>query len=245
MEGFFSILVFAGLVLLFIFRDRIFDANTRFTYQLKSKKNLVDKIGMLLQKDLSPDFARAVFYIDNDYDNGMSQAEWKKYCEDIIRQHPDKNSKEYAEAVAPIANAIVNNDGVYGRRGMEYLNGRYIRFEPGLNDRISLNYFVEPYEYRKNEKWAEKSMQRAQSRQQEYERTAPQREAYAAKMEAEREAARKEAYARNEKAIKERREEAKARSEARLRCKSCMHYNNCSAKFQTGSCGGFRPRSGK
>jgi len=116
------------------------------------KKNAAKLSDMMLKKDMSSKCARCTFYMNNDYDNGYSQSEWLKlFKEDVIDKELDKDSEEYAEAVAPFINAIVVGDtGYYLRRGMENLDRAYERFLPGVNDQISLNHFVEPYKYYKH-----------------------------------------------------------------------------------------------
>ena len=134
-----------------------------------------------MKKDMSSKCARCTFYAFNDYSNGYSQNEWKEfYKERVSSKEWDKKSEEYAEAVAPFVNAIVvGDDGYYVRRGMENLTAAIKRFEPGINDRVSLNYFVEPYEYVKDEKRAVLSELDKFIRKKEYEKEAPKREAMA------------------------------------------------------------------
>ena len=122
----------------------------------KNCKNIAKKAEILLKKDMSSKYARCTFYMNNDYDNGYSQGEWMKlFKERVIDLELDKDSEEYAEAVAPFINAIVIADeGHYIRRGCEFIENTLTPFSPGNNDRISLNYFVEPYEYVKNEESA-------------------------------------------------------------------------------------------
>lgn len=117
----------------------------------KNCKNIAKKAEILLKKDMSSKYARCTFYINNDYDNEYSQSEWLEYYKECT-EGLDKDSKEYAEAVAPFINAIVvSNIGHYIRRGCEFRENTGEVFVPGRNDRISLNYFVEPYKYVKNE----------------------------------------------------------------------------------------------
>lgn len=119
----------------------------------KNCKNIAKKAEILLKKDMSSKYARCTFYMNNDYDNGYSQGEWMKlFKERVIDLELDKDSEEYAEAVAPFINAIViAAEGHYMRRGCEFIENSLTPFSPGHNDRISLNYFVEPYKYVKNE----------------------------------------------------------------------------------------------
>lgn len=117
----------------------------------KNCKNIAKKAEILLKKDMSSKYARCTFYINNDYDNEYSQSEWLDYYKECT-EGLDKDSKEYTEAVAPFINAIVvSNIGHYIRRGCEFNENTREVFVPGRNDRISLNYFVEPYKYVKNE----------------------------------------------------------------------------------------------
>ncbi len=117
----------------------------------KNCKNIAKKAEILLKKDMSSKYARCTFYINNDYDNEYSQSEWLDYYKECT-EGLDKDSKEYTEAVAPFINAIVvSNIGHYIRRGCEFRENTGEVFVPGRNDRISLNYFVEPYKYVKNE----------------------------------------------------------------------------------------------
>ncbi len=136
------------------------------------KKSLAEKVEMIMKKDSSPKYAEAGFYIGNNYHHRISQTEWIKYCQERLDPSLDKNSQEYAEAVAPIVNAIVvNRFGYYLRRGMEDLARSYKRFLPGANDRISLNYFAEPYNYVENKELAAKSLAEEALRNKEYEET--------------------------------------------------------------------------
>lgn len=180
---------------------------------LFNKKSLAEKVENIMQTDLSPKYARAAFYIGNNYTHRMSQADWQEYCKERIDSSMDKNSTEYAEAVAPIANAIVlDEEGFYLRRGMENLSNTLQRFLPGVNDRISLNYFVEPYQYYENKELAAKSRAeealRKKKIQEEYERDRPLRDA---------------AYARCRGCANN------------LKCKD-------SAKRVPGACGGYTPK---
>ena len=82
------------------------------------------------------------------------------FKESVADKELDQNSQEYAEAVAPFINAIVvAQEGHYFRRGCEFIENTLTPFLPGQNDRISLKYFVEPYEYIKNEVRRTKSAQ--------------------------------------------------------------------------------------
>ncbi len=132
---------------------------------------------ILLKKDLSSKCARCTFYMNNDYDNEYSQNEWKNHFEESTKGL-DQNSQEYAEAVAPFVNAIVVGDGKnIVRRGMEDLGNLIERFQPGINDDISMGYFIEPYEYVKDEKRAVLSEIEEQLRKKKREEEAPQRAA--------------------------------------------------------------------
>ena len=119
----------------------------------KNSKNIAKKAEHIIKKDMSSKCARCTFYMNNDYDNGYSQSEWlKAFKESVIDKEWDKESEEYAEAVAPFINAIVVDDtNYYLRRGMENMAHTCAKFQPGVNDRVSLNYFVEPYEYIEDE----------------------------------------------------------------------------------------------
>lgn len=141
--------VFGAAILWFIYTIFIKD-------KLCQRKSIAGKVERVLKKDMSPKCARCTFYMNNDYDNGYSQSEWLKiFRESVIDKEWDKNSQEYAEAVAPFVNAIViAEEGHYMRRGCEFIENTLTPFSPGHNDRISLNYFVEPYEYVKNEESA-------------------------------------------------------------------------------------------
>lgn len=181
------------------------------------RKSLAEKAEIFMKEDFSPKCARASFYIGNNYRHKMCQADWQKYCQERVGNILDKNSQEYAEAVAPIFNAIVVGEaGYYIRRGMEHPS--FTRFLPGVNDRISLNYFVEPYEYVENKELAAKSLAEEARRQKEseerYERERPIREAYEAEM------------------------------QAKQRCFECVNNKKCSPKTKSipGACGGYRPR---
>ena len=118
----------------------------------KNSKNISQKAEIMMKKDMSSKYARCTFYMNNDYDNGYSQSEWMQlFKKNVIDKGLDKDSEEYAQVVAPFINAIVV-DAIdhYVRRGMENREHSGECFKPGVNDSISLNYFVEPYEYVKN-----------------------------------------------------------------------------------------------
>lgn len=133
-----------GVVIYYFF----FGGKDKLAHYLFAKKNLAEKVETIIKNDISPEFARAAFYIGNNYHHRMSQADWQKYCQERIDSSVDTNSQEYAEMVAPIVNAIVlDAEGFYLRRGMEDLSRKLVRFQIGVNDDISLNYFVEPYKY--------------------------------------------------------------------------------------------------
>lgn len=208
-----------------------FGGKEKLKRYLFERKSLAEKVEMIIKQDLSTKYARASFYMGNNYHNKMNQADWNKYCQEIIDNAPDKNSQEYAEAVAPIANAIVvDAEGFYLRRGMEDMSRKLVRFMPGVNDRISLNYFVEPYEYFENKELAAKSLAEEASRkkkfEEQYERERPMREA----REAERKAAQQQ-----------RKRELDA---AYARCRGCANRMKCreSAMRVPGACGGYIPK---
>lgn len=140
------------------------------------KKNTAKLAEIMLKKDLSSKCSRCTFYMNNDYNNGYSQSEWLKiFKESVIDKEWDKDSEEYAKAVAPYINAIVVDDtGYYLRRGMENMANALKKFQPGVNDRVSLNYFVEPYEYVEDE---ERATKYAQAKAQYEEETKDLREA--------------------------------------------------------------------
>lgn len=118
--------------------------------KLYGAKSTAQKAEGIFKKDMSADYARCTFYIFNDYTKGYSQSEWKDYYQKQTTGL-EKGSPAYMEAIAPIVNAVVVDEtGYLYRRGMENLRARYIPFQPGVNDNISLNFFVEPYEYKKS-----------------------------------------------------------------------------------------------
>ena len=128
-----------------------FGGKEKLSRYLFNKKSLAEKVEIIMKKDLSPKCARAAFYIGNNYHHKINQTEWQKYCQERVDPALDKNTPEYAEAVAPIVNAIVVGEyGGYLRRGMEDMSNSLQRFQPGVNDDISLNYFIEPYKYYKH-----------------------------------------------------------------------------------------------
>jgi len=141
--------VFGAFAVFFIYNVFIKDA-------LLKGKSIAGKAESLLKKDMSSKCARCTFYMNNDYGNGYSQSEWLKlFKERVADKEWDKNSQEYTEAVAPFINAIVvANEGHYIRRGCEFIENTLTPFSPAHNDQISLNYYVEPYEYIKNEESA-------------------------------------------------------------------------------------------
>ena len=163
--------VFGAAVIFFIYNVFIKDA-------LLKGKSIAGKAESILKKDMSSKYARCTFYMNNDYDNGYSQSEWLQlFKEEVVDKGLDKDSEEYAEAVAPFINAIVAEGKFYRRRGMENMEHSLEYFEPGVNDRISLNYFVEPYEYVKDKKWEAVSKLEEIVRQKKREEEAPQRAA--------------------------------------------------------------------
>jgi hypothetical protein len=160
--------VLAGVVVVF------FVYNVFIKKALLKGKNIAGKAESILKKDMSSNCARSTFYMNNDYDNGYSQSEWMKiYKESVIEKEWDKDSEEYAEAVAPFINAIVVDDtGYYLRRGMENMAHTGAKFQPGVNDRISLNYFVEPYDYVEDKERAAKYAQAKTTRTVSYDSSA-------------------------------------------------------------------------
>ena len=117
----------------------------------KNSKSISKKAEIMMKKDMSSKCARYTFYMNNDYDNEYSQSEWLRlFKEEVVDKALEKDSEEYAAAVAPFINAIVVEGSYYMRRGMQNMEHSLEKFVPGVNDRISLNYFVEPYEYYKN-----------------------------------------------------------------------------------------------
>ena len=226
----------------------MFGGKEKLGRYLFNKMSLAGKVEKIIKTDFSPKYARAAFYIGNNYHHRMSQADWQKYCNERIDNTLDKNSQEYADAVAPIVNAIVLDDeGFYLRRGMENLDRSLQRFMPGVNDRISLNYFIEPYKYFENKELAAKSLAEEALRKEKYERERPIREA----REAERKAAQQQRYQeqrarREEEAARfeRQRQERQAAKDARARCSQCVHSGKCSmqARNNSAACGGFRPR---
>lgn len=134
--------------------------------QLKGK-SMEGKAEALLKKDLSPGYARYTFYQNHNYDKAYSQSEWKALYETTqkVIQKVDKESEMYAALLAPFINAIVVQEtGYYARRGMQNREHSLEKFMPGVNDRVSLNYFVEPYKYVKDEQRAAESVQAEQER---------------------------------------------------------------------------------
>ena len=207
----------------------MFGGKEKLAKHLFDKMSLAERVEKIIQTDLSPKYARAAFYIGNNYHHRMSQADWQEYCKERIDPSMDKNSPEYAEAVAPIVNAIVlDQEGFYLRRGMEDLSHNLQRFLPGVNDRISLNYFVEPYKYYENKELAEKSRKEEALRREKYEQERPMREA--------REAERKAAW-------QERQQRNRELEAAYARCRGCANSMKCkdSAKRVPGACGGYTP----
>lgn len=137
--------------------------------QLKGK-DIAGKAEALLKKDLSPGYARYTFYQDHNYNIPFSQSEWKALYEGAKKaiQEVDKDSELYAALLAQFINAIVVDEGgYYARRGMENRANSLEKFLPGVNDRVSLNYFVEPYKYVKDEQRAAESVQAEQEAAQE------------------------------------------------------------------------------
>ena len=210
-----------------------FGGKEKLKRYLFERKSLAEKAEMIMKQDFSPKYARASFYIGNNYRHKMCQADWQKYCQESIDNTLDKNSHEYAEAVAPIMNAVVVDGGYYLRRGMENLERSLQRFLPGVNDRISLNFYVEPYEYFENKELAAKSLAeealRKKKFEEQYERERPIWEA----REAERKAAQQERQQRN-----------RELDAAYARCRGCANNLKCrdSAKRVPGACGGYIPK---
>lgn len=196
------------------------------------KKSLAEKVEIIMKRDFSPKYANAIFYIGNDYDHKISQTEWQRYCRERIDGTLDKNSQKYADAVAPIMNAVVINPygDYYLRRGMENLAYSHQKFLPGLNDRILLNYFVEPYKYIQNKELAAKSQAEEILRREKYERMRPILEAREAERKADRKAAQQQ--------------KMRDLDAAYARCRGCANRMKCkdSAMRVPGACGGFTPR---
>lgn len=135
---------------------------------LYKAKSTTGKIEVILKKDMSQECARCTFYAFHDYSKQYSQREWMQYYQEQTKGL-DKKSQAYADALVPFANAIVvQENGMFQRRGMENLRCKYIYFEPGVNDSVSLNFFVEPYEYKKS-KIVPSSFKRTNQRTQEEE----------------------------------------------------------------------------
>lgn len=144
----------------------------------KNSKNIAKKAEIVIKRDVSSKYAGCTFYMNNDYNNGYSQSEWLRlFKERVTDKGLDKNSEEYAAAVAPFINAIVVDGKFYRRRGMQDMVHALEQFDPGVNDRISLNYFVEPYEYVKDAKRAALSELDKFIKKKEYEKKAPERRA--------------------------------------------------------------------
>ena len=211
-----------------------FGGKEKLKRYLFERKTLAEKAEMIMKQDFSPQYAEAAFYIGNNYRHRMCQADWQEYCQERVDNTLDKNSQDYAEAVAPILNAVVvNRYGYYLRRGMEDMSRKLVQFMPGVNDRVSLNYFVEPYKYSKNEELAAKSLAEEALRQkkfeEQYERERPIREA----REAERKAAQQQRQQRN-----------RELDAAYARCRGCANSLKCrdSAKRVPGACGGYIPK---
>ena len=226
--------VVACFLIVFAIAFHFFGWGEKVKKYLVNSASLEKKVENIIKTDLSPKYARASFYIGNNYHHKMSQADWQKYCQENIDNTLDKNSQEYVEAVAPILNAIVlDKEGYYLRRGMENLERSLQRFLPGVNDRISLNYYVEPYEYFENKELAAKSLAeealRKKKYEEQYERVRPIREA----REAERKAAQQERQQRN-----------RELDAAYARCRGCANNVKCrdSAKRVPGACGGYIPK---
>ena len=221
-----ALLPFAVIVYAFGGKEKI----DQFLLNQFIKKSPAEKVEMMMKKDSSPKYAEAAFYIGNNYHHRMSQTDWLEYCQERLDPSLDKNSQEYAEAVAPILNAVVvGQNGYYLRRGMEDLARSYKRFLPGLNDRVLPNYYVEPYKYIENKELAAKSRAEEALREEEYERNRPIREA----REAERKAAQQERQRRN-----------RELDAAYARCRGCANNIKCrdSAKRVPGACGGYIPK---
>ncbi|MBE6921256.1 MAG: hypothetical protein E7468_06830 [Ruminococcaceae bacterium] len=226
--------VVACFLIVFAIAFHFFGWGEKVKKYLFNSASLEKKVENIIKTDLSSKYARASFYIGNNYHHKMSQADWQKYCQENIDNTLDKNSQEYVEAVAPILNAIVlDKEGYYLRRGMENLERSLQRFLPGVNDRISLNYYVEPYEYFENKELAAKSLAeealRKKKYEEQYERVRPIREA----REAERKAAQQERQQRN-----------RELDAAYARCRGCANNVKCrdSAKRVPGACGGYIPK---
>lgn len=179
--------------------------------KLLKAKGIAGKLEHVLKKDTSSKCARCTFYAFNDYENGYSQREWVEFCKQRMGNGElDEKSEEYAEAVAPIINAIVVDEGGwYIRRGLQNMEHSGEDFAPGVNDAISLNYFVEPYKYVKNARGAK-------------------------------------AFKNARPAVQDSAEE-KARHDAFVRCRNCVHERDCDIRMkrQTGPCGGYTPKEKK
>lgn len=247
----FGYMVFYFLIFIAAGYYFFFGGKEKLKRYLFERKSLAEKAEMIMKQDFSPKYARASFYIGNNYHHRMSQADWQEYCNERIDNTLDKNSQEYAEAVAPIMNAVVVDGGYYLRRGMENLERSLQRFLPGVNDRISLNFFVEPYEYFENKELAAKSLAEEALRQkkfeEQYERERPIREAREAERKAAQQQQLQEQRARREEKaalFEQQRQEKQAAQAARARCSQCVNSAKCSihTKSTPGACGGYMPR---
>ncbi len=129
----------------------MFGGKEKLARYLFVKMSLEGKVEKIIKTDFSSEYARCKFYINNNYKRGYTQTEWQEYYQQQVDNTLDKNSQEYAEAIAPILNAIVlDKEGYYMRRGMEDMSKKLERLRIGENDHISLNYFIEPYKYTKH-----------------------------------------------------------------------------------------------
>lgn len=110
----------------------------------------------LLAKDFSNQNSKSTFYIDNNYDKPLTQAQftaWFKKSQEKVDALPegDKRTAAQQKLTAQRYNAIVvGEDGRYVRRGAESLEMKSIKFVPGENDRITNGFFMDPYKYKKS-----------------------------------------------------------------------------------------------
>ena len=122
----------------------------------KRDKKIKDKANKILAKDFGKECSKATFYVDNNYDKGMDQSQWRKWIDTTRPNEIAAIRKEYGDEagdeeeqifVAQINNAIVvNAEQFYIRRGTEWLVHSGERFVPGRNDTIRSGYYIEPYE---------------------------------------------------------------------------------------------------
>lgn len=120
-------------------------AMEKFDKKMEKKKAAQrKKADKILARDFKGSAGECRFYINQDYKNPYTQAEWLKLYKEL-------SSQDNPEVLVPMYNAIVvDSTGHYLRKGLQWMLHNPQAFCPGENDMIPIDYAVEPYTYNKN-----------------------------------------------------------------------------------------------